>query len=109
MKLAERLQNERKRIGLSQAELARIGGVRANAQGHYENGIRSPRADHLFNLHQNGIDVGFILTGVRALTSGCKPSEDEFIRNLRMLREEDRLALEKIVRLAAECSSASGN
>lgn len=105
MTLAERLQSERRRVGMSQLELATIGGVRPNAQGHYESGLRVPRADYLLSLYRNGIDAGFILMGVRASVPTCQASEHEFIQQLRMLREEDRQALEHILKLIAERSS----
>ncbi|WP_163033462.1 helix-turn-helix domain-containing protein, partial [Pseudomonas viridiflava] len=45
--IGPRLKRERLRLKLSQSALGAIGGVETNAQGNYENGIRSPRADYL--------------------------------------------------------------
>jgi transcriptional regulator with XRE-family HTH domain len=40
-----------------------IGGVETNAQGNYENGIRSPRADYLSRISEAGVDVTYVVTG----------------------------------------------
>jgi transcriptional regulator with XRE-family HTH domain len=57
-----RLKQERTRLGLTQAALARIGGVATNAQGHYESGWRRPKADYLQKLGTAGVDLTFLLT-----------------------------------------------
>jgi len=61
-----RLREERKRLGLSQEELATIGGVKLNAQSNYENGKRAPDADYLARVAARGLDVGFLFTGERS-------------------------------------------
>lgn len=40
--IGPRLKKERLRLKLSQSALGAIGGVETNAQGNYENGVRSP-------------------------------------------------------------------
>ena len=66
MSIGERLKSERLRLGLSQARVGSIGGVEVNAQGRYENGIRFPRADYLAAIASLGIDVLFVITGLRS-------------------------------------------
>ncbi|EPJ88100.1 Cro/CI family transcriptional regulator [Pseudomonas sp. CFII64] len=61
--IGQRLKKERLRLKLSQSALGAIGGVETNAQGNYENGIRSPRADYLARIAAAGVDVGFVVTG----------------------------------------------
>lgn len=65
MDIGARLKSERLRLGLSQAAIGAIGGVEANAQGRYENGTRFPRADYLALIAQSGVDVLFVITGMR--------------------------------------------
>jgi transcriptional regulator with XRE-family HTH domain len=65
-----RLRQERIRIGLTQRELGRVGGVAANAQGSYEQDRRSPRADYLSKILEVGIDVIYVLTGKPVPPSG---------------------------------------
>lgn len=62
--LGARLRSERCRLGLSQRALAEIGGVKTNAQGHYEQGLRLPRADYLAMVHSVGVDVVYVLVGI---------------------------------------------
>lgn len=100
MTLAERLRSERKLLGLSQAQLALLGGIQANAQGLYEKGSRSPRADYLGCLAALGMDVQFIVLGVRAPSSMAQlcESESRVIHGLRSLQAEQREVLEQIIK-----------
>lgn len=66
----ERVRAERKRLGLTQEEFGRLGGVSKTAQWLYEAGRNWPTADYLEALNVQGVDVGFIATGNR-LSSDC--------------------------------------
>jgi transcriptional regulator with XRE-family HTH domain len=61
----ERLQEERKRLGLSQSEFGEAGGVQKRAQINYESGERQPDALYLQRLTTIGVDVLYVLTGKR--------------------------------------------
>lgn len=62
----ERLREERKRIGLTQADFGDIGGVKKLAQANYENGSRQPTVEYINRLRDNPlIDVDYILGGLR--------------------------------------------
>ena len=99
MTLGNRLRGERKTLGLSQAQLAMRTGIQTNAQGHYESGLRLPRADYLECLCTIGIDVQFILLGVRAPVTQGELSRDEsaVIQSFRILDFEDRQAVVRIM------------
>lgn len=64
--IGERLREERTRLGLSQAALGDIGGVRKQAQLNYEKGERTPDAAYLSAISRFGADVQFIVTGVKS-------------------------------------------
>jgi len=98
--LGSRLRKERTAIGLSQRELAARCGVRVNAQAHYENGDRIPRADYLQALLGMGFDVHYILSGEHAPQCISKLSDDEqrLLKAFRGLRPEDRNAVDQVVR-----------
>lgn len=64
--IGPRLRQERTRLKLSQSALGAIGGVETNAQGNYESGARSPKADYLLRVSEAGIDINYILTGKRS-------------------------------------------
>ncbi len=61
-----RLFEERHRLQLSQAELAQAIGVSERSIGNYERGQRSPDAEQLLRLIDQGMDVYYVLTGKRA-------------------------------------------
>ena len=60
--IAERLREERKRLGLTQERFGAEGGVGKLAQLNYEKGERSPDAAYLSAIALAGVDV---LTGER--------------------------------------------
>lgn len=64
--MKERLAEERKRLGLSQEEFATLGGIPMRTYCGYEYGISEPKASFLTRLAANGVDVLYILTGVRS-------------------------------------------
>lgn len=64
--IGERLREERTRLGLSQAALGDIGGVRKQAQLNYEKGERTPDAAYLAAISRFGADVQFIVTGIKS-------------------------------------------
>jgi hypothetical protein len=46
--------------------MATMGGVQRRAQAHYEAGVRSPDLAYLVRVAAGGVDVGFVVTGLRA-------------------------------------------
>lgn len=80
MSVAERLREERERLGLSQSVLGDIGGVKKRAQINYESGERSPDAVYLRGVAQVGVDVQYVLLGVRSANLMDVFVSDEFVR-----------------------------
>ena len=60
-----RLAEERKRLGLKQAEFATLVGTGVPKQSLYENDRRELRADYLARLAEADVDVLYILTARR--------------------------------------------
>jgi transcriptional regulator with XRE-family HTH domain len=60
-----RLAEERKRLGLKQAEFASLVGTDVPKQSLYENDRRELRADYLARLADAQVDVVYVLTGQR--------------------------------------------
>ena len=65
MTFGKRLAEERKRLGLKQAEFASMVGTDVPKQSLYENDRRELRGDLLARLVANGVDVHYVLTGER--------------------------------------------
>lgn len=68
LSFGERLLLERQRLGLTQVEFAKLGGVSRLAQLKYEHGEHMPSVDYLERLFRAKVDAVFLLTG-RKLTS----------------------------------------
>ncbi|WP_258187697.1 helix-turn-helix domain-containing protein [Trinickia symbiotica] len=92
------------RIGLSQDELAAIGGVTRRTQHAYEsdNSGRGPDANYLLAAREAGVDVVYVLTGehVKTQSSDAFPfSEDEreIVRKYRLLNEGGKGAVEAMI------------
>jgi transcriptional regulator with XRE-family HTH domain len=65
MGFGARLAEERKRLGLKQAEFASLVGTDVPKQSLYENDRRELRADYLARLADAKVDVVYVLTGQR--------------------------------------------
>lgn len=62
-KIGERLWQERNRLGWTQTEMARRGGVGISTYSSYEAGNSSPKAENLQLWASHGVDVLFVITG----------------------------------------------
>jgi len=91
-----RLREERKRLGLTQAEMAQRGQVRPQSQTLYETGKQAPGLAYFLSLAATGIDVCFLLTGERASGERLSAEENSLIDCARDLSAEDRHALMKM-------------
>jgi transcriptional regulator with XRE-family HTH domain len=65
MNFGARLAEERRRLGLKQAEFAALVGSDVPKQSLYENDRRELRAEYLARLPDAGVDVVYVLTGRR--------------------------------------------
>lgn len=61
-----RLKEERERLGLSQVAMGDIGGVKKLTQLKYEKGESCPDAFYLASLSKFGLDVQYVVIGVRS-------------------------------------------
>lgn len=86
MNIFERLKEERKRLALTQTEFGRLGGVGKTTQINYESGERSPDAQYLEAIARTGVDVQYILTGVRS-SMALTPEEQFLLKKFRNSQE----------------------
>lgn len=61
----DRLKSERERLGMTQPVFAKFGGVLKGAQINYEKGERMPDVSYLVAVAAVGVDVSYLLTGLR--------------------------------------------
>lgn len=99
--IGNRLVEERTRVGWSQSHLGMHGGVSKYTQLKYEKGETFPTADYLVRVAAYGIDVRYVLLGVRT------PKHQEVITWV----EDDDDAVEgrKVVFLAPELQRLVAN
>lgn len=61
-----RLKAERILLNISQQEMAARGAVSKRTQASFESGRTSPNAEYLGRISELGVDVLFVVTGVRS-------------------------------------------
>ena len=93
--IAQRIREERRRLGLNQTEFGVVGGVIKQSQLNYESGTRCPDSAYLERIAAVGADVFYILTGRRM--EGLLLSEE-----VEVLKPEDRELLENYRRCPTE-------
>ena len=84
-----RLEQERKRLKVTQAALSQQVGVSKVMMSRYACGYSAPRAELLVKLSQLGFDILYILTGTRVQTIPIAPRID-FDRLAQALAEANR-------------------
>jgi len=67
MNIGERLRLERKRLGMTQAQIAKAGDVTVQSQRMYEACKRPPNAKYLNLLADMGVDVQYLITGHKSV------------------------------------------
>ncbi|WP_019519357.1 helix-turn-helix domain-containing protein [Faucicola boevrei] len=82
--IGNRLVDERKRLGLTQAQASSQAGITQTTYSRYENGERVPTLQAILGFYNMGFDVIYLLTGER------EPSDGEVILTS---HEQDWLAL----------------
>lgn len=107
----ECLREERTRLGLKQEEMAQIGGVTRNTQGSYERDERRPDTGYLKALHAVGLDVLYVVTGVRTPAPISELSEDEgvIIRRYRSIPSDDQKSVRRFLQAIADDVAKTSN
>lgn len=103
-----RLREERKRLGLTLAQMAELGGVSPRAYSYYEKGEHAPDATFLakiasVSVDDDKVDVFYVLTGQRIVSTTPAPhtqEEIEILVNYRRSREEDQRNIARTAELA---------
>lgn len=73
--LGERLRAERERLGLSQPDMAALGGVKPRTYQDWERGVAVVSAEFLSVADEHGLDASYVITGHRSSAlSGAIPA-----------------------------------
>lgn len=74
-----RLKEERKRLGLSQAEMAQVGGVGRLAQLQYESEATAPTTRYLSAIGSIGVNLVYLVAGIRLGARDLSPEQQDRI------------------------------
>lgn len=85
-----KLKEERKRLSLSQTDLGKACGVTKQAQIRYEKGERQPDSDYLQKAHKAGVDVSYLITGIRTQPVELPSDEALLLDSYRALDAEQK-------------------
>jgi transcriptional regulator with XRE-family HTH domain len=107
MSFGARLAEERKRLGLKQAEFAALVGTDVPKQSLYENDRRELRADYLARLADAEIDILYVLTGARMEGSTLSAQASDLLSFYVRLPEELQQALTQFAERLCEHVSPS--
>lgn len=105
IKQGARLREERERLGLTQQALGEAAGVTNITQSNYEAGRRSPAADYLAAAAAAGVDVLYVVTGVRTPVASPQALDEDtqaMVDIYRRLPIDDRAAVRRIANSAAK-------
>ncbi len=97
MTFGARLKEERKRLGLKQAEFAALVGTDVPKQSLYENGHRTLRAAYLARIEPAGVDLLYVLTGRRSEAVPLGDKAGAFLTFYLGLPDELRQQVERLV------------
>jgi transcriptional regulator with XRE-family HTH domain len=98
MSFGTRLAEERKRLGLKQAEFADLVGTDVPKQSLYENDRRELRADYLARLADAQVDIVYILTARRSEGEWLGSGPSELLTSYLALPAELQAAFEAFAR-----------
>lgn len=81
--VAGRLREEREKLGLSQGDMAELGGTKSRTYQDWERAIAGVSTEFLALAALRGLDVTYVLTGVRGNTGVLSPDESTLVERLR--------------------------
>ena len=94
----ERLKEERKRLGLTQPELAAISDSAKRTVVDWEKEKSSPNAKQLTSMSESGVDVSYLITGIRTQPVELPSDEALLLDSYRALSSaEKKLSLKLLL------------
>ncbi len=102
--IATRIKEERSRLGMNQEEFAGLAGLNRTAQVRYEKGERHPDAKYLEAVAAAGVDVQYVITGVRQ--GSMDAAEAELLARFRAASKELRAAAVAVLGSVPAANSA---
>ena len=110
--IGSRLQEERKRYGMTQSQVADALGIAKRTQANYEAGTSDATASYLSKAaSQIGFDIPYILNGVRTTLShdSLSEAEDVVITQYRSITPFDQEAIRRFLQAMADDAARHRN
>jgi transcriptional regulator with XRE-family HTH domain len=85
MSIGARLREERERFKLAQTPFAELGGTTKQTQHAYESNRTTPKGSYLAKVAALGVDVVYVITGIRAENVAHNATELAYLRQCRVL------------------------
>ncbi|WP_052166363.1 helix-turn-helix domain-containing protein [Methylobacter tundripaludum] len=89
MTIGDRLREERERLNLSQTSMAETAGTTKKTQIDYEKNRTPPKANYLAKVATYGVDVAYVITGIRAENVAHNAMELGYLRQCRVLATKE--------------------
>lgn len=105
--IGSRLKEERERLGYTQPAFAEAASAKKRTLIDWEKGVSSPTAVQLSALSEIGVDVMYVVTGLRTMPvqqPALSRREAALVDNFEHLSEEDKRALERTASALAQSS-----
>ncbi|MFZ4219735.1 helix-turn-helix domain-containing protein [Enterobacter ludwigii] len=96
MQIGERLREERERLGFTQSDFSKAGGVAFRTYCDYEAGKSEPKASTLSLLGGVGVDVLYVVTGQRTPLVSINNEEQKLVENYRAMDDAARLNMQAV-------------
>lgn len=106
--VGERLREERDRLGQNQTDFGVAAGVSRGTQKAYELESSSPDIRYLSTLQGMGVDVHYVLTGIRSPVDadGLTAEEADVLEHFRALPPVDQASVRRLTTVLAESAGA---
>ena len=85
--IGSRIREERERLALNQESFAELAGAKRRTLVDWEKGVSSPTAFQLNALSQAGVDIQYVVIGVRS--AQALPAKEMFLLELFMKASEE--------------------
>ncbi|WP_244128947.1 helix-turn-helix domain-containing protein [Burkholderia gladioli] len=108
VEIGERLKEERGRLEMNQTQFAAVAGVGKTTQINYESGNRVPDAEYLASLAKVGLDVQYVVTGVRSSVA-LSPDERDLVAMYRSAALAGKMAAVGALQGAADAARHGAN
>lgn len=113
MKPNERLRAEREALGFSQKAFAELVGASKSTQIRWESGETTPGVDALLKWAEFGLDLSYVLTGVRSIKVAVADPEEqqratELVDSFLQLPEADQQAVQTHANALLRAAIATG-